>query len=390
MIGRWLALVALVVIAAGAAVAPAARAQGDVENASFVDVFEDLSHSVVRLERCSSLTVSENPGGAQVGQFNTFRCDNGFGNGSGTIIDANGTILTNGHVALDDANEPLWMLVQTVADQDGGVQPAFIAEPVLYSPPDELDLAVLVPRYSIDGRPLAPGELSFTPLPPVRSADSIRTAEDVMTIGWPSAGNVTVTTGFGKVSGFLPQDDNPVTAELGGRAWIKTDAQILPGNSGGTMVDEHGAFIGVPTQVLFARSSESKDIMGVVGSARPALEGLELLKKRGTGSWDGSSGAAPSEAQAAVEFTVINQSTQQPLGGASVFLLRQGDTAEQYLRDQSSVQAVERGVTDATGRVRLQQPIERNQSYGVIVLAEGFLPNAFDAVLAPEGSGGVA
>ena len=33
-----------------------------------------------------------------------------------------------------------------------------------------------------------------------------------------------------------------------GRAWIKTDATVAGGNSGGTAVDEQGFLVGVPTK----------------------------------------------------------------------------------------------------------------------------------------------
>ncbi|MFM9105517.1 MAG: hypothetical protein ACKOWF_02325, partial [Chloroflexota bacterium] len=119
-------------------------------------------------------------------------------------------------------------------------------------------------------------------------------------------------------------------------------------------------------------------------------EGLDLLVRRGEGSWSGVAAATPASTEALTEFQVIDQATQNPVGGASIYLLREGDTAARYLQDQMSVQAVERAVTGADGRARLMQPASIGQQYGVVVLAEGFRPNAFDVVLAPEGSGPVA
>jgi len=387
MIRRWCVVGLLAVMSGLCCVGPRAGAQTEDLSASFVDIFDQSTKSVVQLLSCSQVTLETHTSAVSLRDFEQ-QCEDGFG-GSGTIIDASGAVLTNGHVVLVDKGKVAWQLVMTIVDQDGRVQPAFIGEPVLYSPEDELDLAIVVPRFTPDGRAINPGELSFAPMPPGRPVDSVRNAEDVMTIGWPGAGQETVTTSYGRVSGFLPQDDNPVTAELGGRAWIKMDAAIYPGNSGGTLLDAEGRFIGVPTEIRFAFTSDGS-IVGGVFHARPALEGLELLKRRGTGEWTGVAAAVPASGEAAIEFQVISQSTQGPVGGASVYLLREGDTAARYLEDQMAVQAVERGLTGADGRVRMVQQVKVGQSYGVVVLADGFRPNVFDAVLAPEGSNAVA
>ncbi len=61
--------------------------------------------------------------------------------------------------------------------------------------------------------------------------------------GFPSIGGETITYTDGNISGFTSED------QVGDRAWIKTDATISGGNSGGLAADDDGHIIGVPTQV---------------------------------------------------------------------------------------------------------------------------------------------
>ena len=62
--------------------------------------------------------------------------------------------------------------------------------------------------------------------------------DEVYTVGFPKAGGSTVTITRGLVSGKEELED-----------WIKTDAQVTHGNSGGAAVDKSGRLVGVPTKV---------------------------------------------------------------------------------------------------------------------------------------------
>jgi S1-C subfamily serine protease len=70
-------------------------------------------------------------------------------------------------------------------------------------------------------------------------------------------GGDTVTLTRGTVAGFHNDGVQP-------RAWIKTDTEISPGNSGGMAINAAGELVGIPTWV----SSEERT-MGRIGVLRP-------------------------------------------------------------------------------------------------------------------------
>ncbi len=77
---------------------------------------------------------------------------------------------------------------------------------------------------------------------PVTLADAPPGLGDSLLIaGYPGVGGDTLTITRGIVSGFVDQGDGL------GRAWIKTDAVINHGNSGGAALDAAGRLVGLPT-----------------------------------------------------------------------------------------------------------------------------------------------
>ncbi|MDP9302707.1 MAG: serine protease, partial [Actinomycetota bacterium] len=157
--------------------------------------------------------------------------------GSGTVISKDGLILTNAHVATPD---PLWGiddLVIAVTERPREAPVPMYHADVVASDPD-LDLALLRPVTTLDGDPYTPGDLR-----PVTIGDSgdVRLGDKIWVLGYPSIGGTTVTITDGLVSGFNSD------ANVEGRAWIKTDATIAGGNSGGMALNKDGELIGVPT-----------------------------------------------------------------------------------------------------------------------------------------------
>ena len=59
--------------------------------------------------------------------------------------------------------------------------------------------------------------------------------------GYPSTGGGTISLTQGQVSGFT---------EINGFQYLKTDADIDAGNSGGIMFDDEGNFLGVPSYIV--------------------------------------------------------------------------------------------------------------------------------------------
>jgi hypothetical protein len=169
------------------------------------------------------------------------------GIGSGTIISADGLILTNCHVAdpirfgfpPEEIPEFQYLGVALTARSDRPPQVAYLAEVVQADP--YLDLAVIRITRTIDLRLVDPDSLNL-PYVEIGDSDVIEVGDELNIFGYPGIGGETVTFTKGVVSGFS------LDAAIDGRAWIKTDATIAGGNSGGTAVDKDGYLVGVPTR----------------------------------------------------------------------------------------------------------------------------------------------
>ena len=152
----------------------------------------------------------------------------GAGLGSGFIIDANGSIVTNAHVVAGATRV-------SVAMRDGKTFPAKVL-----GIDEQNDLAVL----KID----APG----LPTAPLGNSDDIIIGEWAIAIGNPYGfllGNTepSVTAGVISATGR-----NLIGQVDGGGAYldmIQTDASIYPGNSGGPLVNADGVVIGVNASI---------------------------------------------------------------------------------------------------------------------------------------------
>ncbi len=153
----------------------------------------------------------------------------GKGNGSGSVIDANGNILTNYHVVAD---------AQKLTVSFGGekVYPA-----TLVGLDADTDLAVI----KID----PPPGMTVVPL---GDSDRLTVGQKVLAIGNPFGLDRTLTTGV--ISGLQrPIRSRPAAGAPTGRpidAAIQTDASINPGNSGGPLLDKFGKMIGINSQIL--------------------------------------------------------------------------------------------------------------------------------------------
>lgn len=164
----------------------------------------------------------------------------GSGMGSGTLISADGLILTNYHVAFPEEKlgvTHLGIALTTRSDQPP--QPAYLAKVVAAD--RNLDLAVLRITHDPDLRPVRAADLQL-PFIPLGDSDKLDMGDELDIFGYPGIGGETVTFTRGVVSGFTRE------AAVSGRAWIKTDTTIAGGNSGGTAVNEEGALVGVPTR----------------------------------------------------------------------------------------------------------------------------------------------
>lgn len=184
--------------------------------------------------------------------------------GSGTIVDGSGIILTNCHVVNPRAMgmpspeaDRLAIAITQQSDEPPAI--TYFAEIVVQSP--ELDLAVLRISSGLDGRPLT-RKLNL-PAVQVGDSDLLELGDQLAIFGYPGIGGETVTYTSGSVSGFGHEKG---VADR--RAWIKTDATIAGGNSGGTAIDHQGRLVGIPTQAAAGAGVTPVDARPVVDTNR--------------------------------------------------------------------------------------------------------------------------
>ncbi len=209
--------------------------------------------------------------------------------GSGTIISADGLILTNAHVAAPDApglavqyGDPSFerveklVIMMTVAEDQRPV-PTYQAS--LLGADGYLDVAVIRIDRTADGAPVAPGTLNL-PFIEVADSDAVRIGDPVTIIGFPSIGGDTITVAKGDVSGFVGDE------RIGDRSWIKTSAIVYHGNSGGLAANDRGQLVGVPTRLPnFGKGND----VGGFSLLRPAKLALPLIEAARAGRAYGSS-----------------------------------------------------------------------------------------------------
>jgi serine protease Do len=179
--------------------------------------------------------------------------------GSGTIVDPSGIILTKCHVAnpraMGMSAPPADRLAIAITERsDEPPVLTYFAEIVAQSP--QLDLAVLRIVSQVDGRRVSKLNLHHVP---VGDSDSLELGDNLAIFGYPGIGGETVTYTSGNVSGFTQQKG--LSAR---RAWIKTDATIAGGNSGGTAVNRQGQLVGIPTQAAAGTGITPVDARPVV------------------------------------------------------------------------------------------------------------------------------
>lgn len=159
--------------------------------------------------------------------------------GSGTLVSANGLILTNAHIALpsETCRSDRLVIAITVRLDEPPI-PTYTAEIVDSS--RGLDLAVLRINGYLDGRVIDPATLQ---LPFVELGDSETAQRDdtITVFGYPSFGSDPVASTRGTITGLTAE------ARAGDRAWLRTDA-VIPGTmSGGGVYNRDGRLIGIPT-----------------------------------------------------------------------------------------------------------------------------------------------
>lgn len=223
--------------------------------------------------------------------------------GSGVIIDKDGTILTNNHVVSG-------ALKVTVVFNDDHKQ---MEGTVVGTDPDR-DLAVI----HVDAHDLTPISLG--------RSTNLQLGDSVIAIGFPlGLGGPTVTKGI--VSGL--EREISVAKENGDEehlvGLLQTDAAINPGNSGGALIDSSGQLIGINTAAAQASSAENVGFAIAIDEALPVIREI-LSKPAAERAWLGGQFAdihdalsaeragLPSDARGALFVTVFSGSAAEDAG----------------------------------------------------------------------------
>ena len=232
---------------------------------SYADVVEKTSPAVVRIEAESHSRRAQD---GSVPQFNPFGDDEPFrqfpmpqqkpqsrierGLGSGVIVSADGTILTNAHV-IDGADK----ITVYLSDNK-----TFDAKLVGADKPS--DLAVL----KIEAQNM--------PFLNLGNSDTVRIGDIVLAIGNPLGIGQTVTAGIISAKGRRTGLSDGSFEDF-----LQTDAPINRGNSGGALVNLNGELIDINSQILSGGPSGGNIGIGFSIPSNMAKSVMEQLLKDG-------------------------------------------------------------------------------------------------------------
>jgi serine protease Do len=178
--------------------------------------------------------------------------------GSGVIVDPDGFIITNEHVV--QGAEHVKVFLTPAHNRSGPPRATIQLDARIVGVHRESDLALL--------------KVEATGLPYLALADArpARQGQLVFAIGSPCGLENTMTMGIVSAERRQPDPDASM-------AYIQTDASLLPGNSGGALVDADGHLLGINASVLAA--DERSDGPGLAIPAEVVEHVYRSLREHG-------------------------------------------------------------------------------------------------------------
>ncbi|MGI9056342.1 MAG: DegQ family serine endoprotease [Pyrinomonadaceae bacterium] len=241
--------------------APPAPVVVDGIRTSYADIVEKTSPAVVNIISDIKVQQTNSPDGNFLDQFpfqmpqmpqQQQRPQVERGVGSGVIVSADGTILTNNHVVAD--------ATKITVDLNNGK--SYEAKVVGTDPPS--DLAVL--KIEAEGLPFLT----------LGNSDNVRVGDIVLAIGNPLGIGQTVTAGIISAKGRRTGISDGSFEDF-----LQTDAPINRGNSGGALVNLSGELIGINSQILAGGASGGNIGIGFSIPANMAKTVMEQLVQNG-------------------------------------------------------------------------------------------------------------
>lgn len=299
--------------------------------------------------------------------------------GSGTIINKEGYILTNFHCVGENEsgnlyNKDGYVAVAVTDDIKKNIQPQYIAQ--YKSGVANLDLSVVKIAFDINWNKVSAADLNLIPAI-ISNSDSVVIGDDINILGYPGVGGETITFTAGRVSGFLDDDnDNEID-------WIKTDAVVNHGNSGGTAINKNGEMIGIPTAKT---TGEDNDVMFYLKPVNQALSIMDDAIKKGDGTDIPNSDkktdpdSKPNAENIDIYGRIVDSYTLEAIPGAVCIILKQGVTIEEFNNDPKDEMVLAYGEADQDGAF-LCTDVAKGAVYSVVVGADGYLPIFEDKAL---------
>lgn len=202
--------------------------------------------------------------------------------GSGFFIDESGLLMTNAHVV--DQHRAAYIQIPHFGKR------RFDVEVIGVCP--ERDLALL--RVIPEDLAIIIHELGAVPFLKFGDSDTIRRADEIMTLGYP-LGQQSLKSTVGIVSG---------RQHIDGHAMIQIDAPINPGNSGGPSLNKAGCVVGINSAGISEGGTQNVGYIIPISEVQlflkqledtPVTDGIKFLRKPFLGMISGNGSDAIAE-----------------------------------------------------------------------------------------------
>jgi S1-C subfamily serine protease len=287
--------------------------------------------------------------------------------GSGSLITRDGSILTNYHVIHDESRDrphDLFVVGRFMSDQR---QPDLYCAgiPAHAREIAALDLALIKCELNLRGQPYPSHAEPFIE---IGRSEDLTPGERLWILGYPNAGGSPIRVTSGLLTGWIGEHDG-----AGSRAFIKTDATLSPGDSGGAAMDPAGRLIGIPT--AFRRVTEVSENritnVGKIGLLRPIEHARELIRL-----------ARPERPtfNVLVRSRLVDNFNEAPVAGAFVVVIKPGRSVAEVDEGKLSDAVLTWGQTNERGIFTLETALPVGK-YGLVIWAKGYYPLAQDNAL---------